>query len=211
VLCIEGSSESGATPQVYHIGPHFENMWQKWHAALRAEDGNVYSIPYNAAQVLRINCSKQDVESKAEVELVGPKFTEFPEAPCKWGALTFDSQGLLYGLPSHARTVLRMRPGVDGGLTVEEFPFKLNKDKGKFRCGAVLYRAPKGPPPEEGEEQPEQLGDATLWAIPDAAGQVLRIDLKQEIADAQWSLIGTEPPRPPPRPADESSSDSDDD
>jgi hypothetical protein len=78
------------------IGPDFGQRGGKWKCGVRANNSNIYCVPYNSNRILKINTNDGTVETLDDVEL--------PETClCLWESWALASDNNIYYMPCFAR------------------------------------------------------------------------------------------------------------
>jgi len=89
------------------IGPEFPvTFTEKWRTAVQGSDGCIYGLPFNALQVLKLNCA----ESTAQ--LIG----DVPQSEQKWKAAELGAGNFIWAIPYHAGQLLRI--SMDGEVDI---------------------------------------------------------------------------------------------
>ncbi|CAD7925441.1 unnamed protein product [Amoebophrya sp. A25] len=83
-----------------------EGPW-KWHGGIVAQDGNIYCMPCNSDQVLKIEI--QDCGCKPKISLFGDQDLLTKDA-AKWYGGQMALDGTMYAIPQNASRVLRICP-----------------------------------------------------------------------------------------------------
>ena len=105
-----------------------------WHGAALGRDGNIYAIPANAEQVLR-------VDTKAlTVSLIGPKL--HPGLKNKWYGGIMAPDGSIWGIPYNAPACLKIVPETGEITEVGDFGAGGWKWHGGCRCGDHIIGIP---------------------------------------------------------------------
>ncbi|XRB04421.1 hypothetical protein NFJ02_20g43720 [Pycnococcus provasolii] len=88
----------------------------KWYGGIKGRDGSIWGVPYNATCCLKIKPASAPGLDDVEVKCIG----SFPRGGYKWHGGTSDClTGAIWGIPSHARGVLKILPEEERAEIIE--------------------------------------------------------------------------------------------
>eukprot|EP00986_Skeletonema_menzelii_P009404 scaffold4266_cov139-Skeletonema_menzelii.AAC.28 len=166
VLCIDAN-----TDQVSLLGDFGWNKYN-FHGGIKSSKGCIYAFPAHADTVLKIDTTGQNRNDGEKLSLLPIQRAPYDNDPVtryKWLGGSIGKDGNIYGMPSDAKSVLRINVMNDVvttfGCIEDSDPDRVNADgskyieKNKFQ-GGVLGR------------------DGFIYALPSNAKGILRIDTR---------------------------------
>ncbi|CAD7928562.1 unnamed protein product [Amoebophrya sp. A120] len=134
--------------QLYPDSGPMKGIW-KWHGGILGQDGNIYGVPCNADQVLKI-----DIQKNGEITMFGDKDLLTQDA-AKWYGGQMALDGSMYAIPQNSSRVLRICPKTE---SVSLIGPDLGKSGWKWHGGNF------------------SSADGCIYGIPNNNDTVLRID-----------------------------------
>lgn len=149
----------GGSPGLYTTFGTFGNDVDKWIGAVRAQNGKIYCIPYNASNVLVIDPTNDSTTTIGTVASGGQKWR---------GGCLSPINGKIYGMPYDSDTVLVIDPATNNVSTIGPIP-SVGVTTARF-AGCVMSTSGK------------------LYGIPYTASSVLSIDTSTDSLSVFGSL-----------------------